>query len=67
VDVGTGLALLGSVKLLEKMLGPTAEYIGDGLQTWAKKRTENVRRIFSFAEKNSETGSKQKEQCRQKS
>ena len=51
MDVGTGLALLGSAKLLEKMLGPTAEYIGDGLQTWAEKRTENVRRIFSISER----------------
>ena len=51
MDVGTGLALLGSVKLLEKLLGPTAEYIGEGVKTWAEKRTNNVKRIFSIAER----------------
>jgi hypothetical protein len=51
MDVGTGLALLGSVKLLEKLLGPTADYIGDGVKTWAEKRTNNVSRIFSIAER----------------
>lgn len=49
MDVGTGLALLGSARLVEKLLGPTADYIGEGIQMWAKKRVENVKRIFSIA------------------
>jgi hypothetical protein len=46
LDVGTGLALFGSAKLVEKLLGPTAEYLGENLQHWTKKRVENTKRIF---------------------
>ncbi len=49
MDVGTGLAIFGTAKLVEKLLGPTAEYAGEGIQQWAKRRVENVRRIFSVA------------------
>lgn len=49
MDVGTGLALLGSAKVLEKLLGPTAEYIGSGVKNWAEKRTDNVKNVFSIA------------------
>ncbi|RJP65460.1 MAG: hypothetical protein C4532_17670 [Candidatus Abyssobacteria bacterium SURF_17] len=49
MEVGTGLALLGSAQLIEKLLGPTAEYIGAGVKNWAEKRTQNVKRIFSIA------------------
>ncbi len=38
MDLGTGLALLGSAKLLEKLLGPTADYVGEGAKTWAQRR-----------------------------
>lgn len=52
VDPGTGLTILGgaigSAKLLEKMLGPTADYIGEGVKTWTEKRVENVKRIFQI-------------------
>ena len=51
MDVGTGLALLGSAKLVEKLLGPTAEYLGDNLQHWTKKRVENTKKIFEQFEK----------------
>jgi hypothetical protein len=49
MDMGTGLALLGTAKLVEKLLGPTAEYIGGGINTWAKKRVTNVRLIVNKA------------------
>jgi hypothetical protein len=49
MDVGTGLALLGGAKLVEKLLGPTADYIGDGLKEWSTRRVDNVNRIFRHA------------------
>jgi len=49
MDVGTGLALFGSATLVEKLLGPTAEYIGDGISTWTQKRITNIRLIFDNA------------------
>lgn len=53
MDAGTGLTILGSTiggaKLIEKLLGPTADYVGDGLKNWAEKRIENTGRIFQKA------------------
>jgi hypothetical protein len=53
MEPGTGLAILGSAlggaKLLEKMLGPTAEYVGGGLKNWTERRVNNVANIFSKA------------------
>ena len=49
MDAGTGLALLGSAKLVEKLLGPTFEYLGGELKTWTEKRVNNVGNIFSNA------------------
>jgi hypothetical protein len=50
VDPGTGLTILGSAiggaKVVEKILGPTADYVGVGLKSWAEKRVENARKIF---------------------
>ncbi len=46
VAIGGGLATGGT---LEKFLGPTAEYLGQGMLTFAKRRGENIRRIFSKA------------------
>jgi len=55
VDPGTGLTILGtaigSTKIIEKILGPTAEYLGEGLKNWTQKRIENVSHIFKVAEK----------------
>jgi hypothetical protein len=51
MDVGTGLALLGSAQVLQKLLGPTADYVGEGAKGWAQRRVENVKRIFSKAAK----------------
>lgn len=53
MDPGTGLTILGSAiggaKLVEKVLGPTADYVGVGLKNWAEKRVRNVGRIFEKA------------------
>jgi hypothetical protein len=53
MDPGTGLTILGtaigSAKLLEKMLGPTAEYIGGGIRSWTERRVNNVSKIFTIA------------------
>lgn len=53
MDVSTGLTILGSAvggaKVVEKLLGPTSEYVGVGLKNWTERRVENVKRIFSVA------------------
>ncbi len=49
MDLGTGVALLGSAKVLEKLLGPTADYIGMGAKDCVQRRRENVNRIFEKA------------------
>lgn len=42
---------IGSAKLVEKILGPTADYVGGGIQNWTRKRVENVAKIFGHAER----------------
>lgn len=53
METGTGLTILGSAvggaRLIEKILGPTADYLGEGLRDWTQKKVENVGRIFSKA------------------
>lgn len=53
MDTGTGLTILGSAvggaKVVEKILGPTADYVGSGLKNWAEIRVKNVGRIFEKA------------------
>lgn len=50
--VGTGVvAAYLSKDGLEKLLGPTAEYLGEGLRDLAKRRTENIGRILQNAYK----------------
>jgi hypothetical protein len=49
MDIGTGLAVFGAARLVEKLLGPTAAYIGEGLKDWTEVRVSNVRNIFSKA------------------
>jgi len=46
MDLGTGLAILGGKKIIEKILGPTADYIGLGVQGWSKNRVNNIKKIF---------------------
>jgi len=43
--------IFGSAQIVVKILGPTADYLGEGIKGWAEKRAGNVERIFSIAEK----------------
>lgn len=47
--VGTGLVLLGSKELLLKLLGPSADYIGNVLAQWTEAAHKNLRRVFENA------------------
>ena len=53
MDMGTGLTMLGaaglSVNVVEKILGPTADYLGDRLRGWTTKRFETLGKIFQSA------------------
>ena len=51
VEISTSAIVLASSPLLNKLLGPTAEYLGEELKSFVQKRIENVRRIFSVAER----------------
>lgn len=55
MDTATGLTVLGtavgSAKLVGKLLGPTADYIGMGLKEWTSKRVKNIATIFNVAAK----------------
>lgn len=51
MDLGTGLAILGGKDLIQKVLGPTADYIGTGLKEFTEKRANNIKSIFENAEK----------------
>jgi hypothetical protein len=51
MDPDTGLVALGATAdLAKQILGATADYVGQGLQTWTDKRVENVTNIFKNAE-----------------
>lgn len=50
MELGSGLALLGSAKLIEKLLGPTCEYIGQNIQQLTKRMHDNLTKIFINAE-----------------
>jgi hypothetical protein len=55
MDPGTGLTVLGtalgSAKVVEKILGPTAEYLGLGMREWTEHRVENLGKVFENAKK----------------
>lgn len=55
MDIGTGLTILGTAlggkDIIIKMLGPTAEYLGEGFKDYTQKRIVNVKNIFSNASK----------------
>ena len=55
MDTGTGLTILGTAlggkEVIVKILGPTAEYLGEGMRDFTKKRIETMGEIFSNASK----------------
>jgi hypothetical protein len=55
VELETALIILsgtfGSAKIVEKLLGPTAEYLGGGIRDYTKKGMTNLGRIFEHAAK----------------
>jgi hypothetical protein len=55
IDPVAGLTILGGAiggaKMVEKILGPTSEYIGDQLKEWTIKSVTNTSNIFKNAEK----------------
>lgn len=55
IDPGTGLTILGSAiggaKVVEKILGPTSEYIGEQVKEWTVKKVTNTANVFKNAEK----------------
>lgn len=51
MDVTGIIAVLGGAKLIEKLLGPSFEYIGENLESYTKKMASNLSKVFSSAEK----------------
>jgi hypothetical protein len=51
VDPGTAIAALGPAAIVVKILGPTADYVGEGVREWTERAVENVQRVFEKAEK----------------
>lgn len=49
MDPATALVLFGSKDIVKKLLGPTADYLGEGLKEFTEKRIENINSIFSRA------------------
>src|SRR4051812_30456729 len=43
------LTLLGPAYLVGKVLGPTADYVGEGVRDWTERRAENVQSVFRKA------------------
>ncbi len=46
MDIGTGLAILGAKDLIVKILGPTADLIGENLREYTERGARNIRIIF---------------------
>lgn len=50
IETITQLGILGgSASVALKILGPTADYLGEGLKSWTKTRGDNLARIFDSA------------------
>ena len=49
--VGTGIALLASKDLLNKVLGPTADYVGEEVKHLVERANVNLGTIFKSAER----------------
>lgn len=50
-DFTTGVEILGPSALTLKLLGPTVDYLGEGMRVWSETRMRNVRGIFDKAER----------------
>lgn len=48
--IGAGLAILGTKEIIQKILGPTADYIGQELRNYTEKGARNLKSIFTKAE-----------------
>jgi hypothetical protein len=46
VDIGTGLVILGGKEVLQKILGPTADYLGNQAKDYVEKSQRNIGKIF---------------------
>lgn len=49
ITVGTGLVVLGSKEILSKLLGPTADYIGEEILNLVKRCNINLDNVFAAA------------------
>ena len=53
MEPATGLTILGgavgSAKVIEKLLGPTADYLGGEIRNYTEKGLSNLGRVFSHA------------------
>lgn len=50
MDIATAITLLGGEQLIEKVLGPSFEYIGNNLMLLTEKMHLNLAKVFSNAE-----------------
>lgn len=48
--IGAGLVMLGAKEIIQKILGPTADYIGQELRDYTEKGANNLKNIFTKAE-----------------
>ena len=55
IDPVSGLVILGGAvggaQLIQRVLGPTADYLGEGIRGWTEVRIHNTQRIFASAER----------------
>lgn len=51
MDITTVITILGGEKLIEKILGPSFEYIGNNLRQYTEKMHSNLASVFKNAEK----------------
>jgi hypothetical protein len=58
MEIGSALAVLASAEItkpmLERLLGPTVDYLGAGLHDLTQKRVENIARIITKANRKAE-------------
>ncbi len=51
IEMPDALIIYASSPLVMKVLGPTADYLGEGIKNFAQKRIDNLTKIFQKAEK----------------